>query len=123
LRADRHQPGAESGQVRQQFFLVGPQGQVAVGAPAAPVEHNDGRAGRHELVQGHHRPGGIAQREGIEGGTDFDGAGRDALVKQVLDAPVEHGDDLLRQTRRGDGLYLLGLLVNGDGHRSSRVVV
>jgi hypothetical protein len=51
LGADGHQSGAKGSQLGQQLALVGPQRQVAVRAPAAPVEHDDRRAALDELVQ------------------------------------------------------------------------
>src|SRR5262249_28302542 len=42
LRADGDQPDAALGQRGHELRLVGAQGDVAVGAPAAAVEHDDG---------------------------------------------------------------------------------
>jgi hypothetical protein len=87
---------ASKAPAREQLVLVGAQRQVAVGAPAAPVEDDDRRAGLDELVQVTGAPVAslnvndrACRRPRRTGG--------DALVEQVLDAPVEHLDHLGRQ--------------------------
>ena len=51
------------------------------------------------------------------------GANLELLLEQVLDALVEHGDDIARQAFGGGGLQLCGLLANGDRHGISLSVV
>ena len=69
------------------------------------------------MLQAHRRARGVVQREGVKPVAHLDGVRGHALIEEVLDAAVEHFDDLGGQLAGGGGLQLVGLLTDGDGHK------
>jgi hypothetical protein len=62
FRGDRDEAGA-GGFERRTGPLHRPQGQVAIGAPAAPEEAEDQRAARQESLAAHDGPACVRKRE------------------------------------------------------------
>ena len=108
--ADGNQPHVSFRQHRQELGLVGAEGEVAVGAPSAAIEHDDRRAPVGDGVEGGGGAVGVEQvgvgQAGAGGGDAargspggqiglFAGEGTHDLVGWLVGQAGVHGADLL----------------------------